>query len=184
MNASGRVGALVVTLLAGSVLARYLSPEPMLQNPSWVKSEAARGYSPATYAYARNNPIKYIDPTGLYSWRYDCPASMLTGGSRGFVVSKDDVFGVRLVRNSGAVGFDNQFSTACEDLKWMDVFDGASSGLAPVDLIAFADSYDCWSGLRREVAAACAREKQSGQGLQCGPGAPDPRAPPRPPLGG
>lgn len=183
MNTSGRFSAVAVALVASSVLARYLSPEPMLQNPGWVRSEAAQGHSTPTYAYARNNPIAYTDPTGLFSWRYSCPDSPLTGRPRGFVVSKDDVFGVRLVRNSGAVGFDNQFRTACEDLKWMDDFDRASSGLAPVDMVAFSDSYDCWGALRREIAAACAREKQ-GQGLQCGPGAPDPRAPPRPPLGG
>jgi RHS repeat-associated protein len=45
---------------------RYLSPEPLLQDPDWVMSELQSGYQVPAYSYARNNPIAYTDPTGLY----------------------------------------------------------------------------------------------------------------------
>lgn len=51
--------------------ARYLSPEPMLQDPNWVAQQASRGNSAPTYAYARNNPVAKTDPTG--KWPVDIP---------------------------------------------------------------------------------------------------------------
>lgn len=44
-------------------LGRYLSSEPLLQNPGFVG--AARGRSPA-YAYAGNSPLSATDRTGRY----------------------------------------------------------------------------------------------------------------------
>ncbi|MDP3231933.1 MAG: RHS repeat-associated core domain-containing protein [Myxococcales bacterium] len=45
---------------------RWVSPEPLLKNPAWVVSQAASGTHVSAYAYALNNPIAYIDPTGLF----------------------------------------------------------------------------------------------------------------------
>ncbi len=43
---------------------KYLSPEPMLQKPTWVMAELQHGFQVPTYAYARNNPLGNIDPDG------------------------------------------------------------------------------------------------------------------------
>jgi RHS repeat-associated protein len=45
---------------------RYLSPEPLLQSPNWVTSELSQGHQVPAYAYARNNPMMNVDPTGLF----------------------------------------------------------------------------------------------------------------------
>lgn len=48
------------------MISQYLSPEPLLQSPTWVASELREGYQIPAYSYARNNPIANTDPTGLY----------------------------------------------------------------------------------------------------------------------
>ena len=44
---------------------KYLSPEPLLQSPTYVRRMAQSGMSVPAYAYAANNPISYVDPSGL-----------------------------------------------------------------------------------------------------------------------
>ncbi|MBE2250431.1 MAG: RHS repeat-associated core domain-containing protein [Myxococcus sp.] len=53
---------------------RYLSPEPLLQNPDWAVEQLERGNQIPTYSYARNNPVNTTDPTGLAPCltTYDC----------------------------------------------------------------------------------------------------------------
>jgi hypothetical protein len=44
---------------------RYLSPEPLLQSPSWVASQLRSGRQVPSYSYALNNPVRYVDRDGL-----------------------------------------------------------------------------------------------------------------------
>ena len=43
---------------------RYLQPEPGLQNPRFIVSEALHGRGVHSYSYALNSPLLYTDPTG------------------------------------------------------------------------------------------------------------------------
>jgi RHS repeat-associated protein len=45
---------------------RYLQPEPLYQNPEAVQAYAVAGYPLNPYAYAANNPLRFVDPSGLY----------------------------------------------------------------------------------------------------------------------
>ncbi len=51
---------------------RYLSPEPMLQSPEFVRSSALGGTAVATYVYTANNPLSKIDPSGLFVKKGEC----------------------------------------------------------------------------------------------------------------
>lgn len=65
MNGIGRgivVGAMVV---GAGAWARYLSPEPLLQSPNYVRRMAQAGLSVPVYAYALNNPLYWVDRNGL-----------------------------------------------------------------------------------------------------------------------
>jgi RHS repeat-associated protein len=45
-------------------IGRYLSPEPLLQEPSFAQMSEMQGHATPVYSYALNNPIRYSDPTG------------------------------------------------------------------------------------------------------------------------
>lgn len=57
-------------VLTCSASGRYLSPEPLLQNPRKVAEAAQSGYLTAMYAYARGNPISAFDPDGNWPWEF------------------------------------------------------------------------------------------------------------------
>lgn len=46
---------------------KYLSPEPLLQDPGWVGRELKAGNQVPVYGYALNNPILYADPDGRWA---------------------------------------------------------------------------------------------------------------------
>jgi RHS repeat-associated protein len=69
---------------------RYLSPEPLLQSPAYVRRTAQAGMSVPTYAYAANNPLKYVDRDGRIvtlgssaSWRTLDALAALMSTSKG-----------------------------------------------------------------------------------------------------
>ncbi|MBL8914320.1 MAG: RHS repeat-associated core domain-containing protein [Archangium sp.] len=52
---------------------RYLSPEPMLQLPEVVAGRARQARPLASYSYASNNPLYYVDEDGLLdTWTNHC----------------------------------------------------------------------------------------------------------------
>lgn len=53
-------------------LGSYLSPEPLLQSPGYMTTMASRGMQVPTYAYAANNPLRYVDRDGLDAYLVNC----------------------------------------------------------------------------------------------------------------
>ncbi len=51
-------------------MSRYLSPEPLLQNPKVVLSELQAGRQMPAYGYAGNNPITNYDSDGNLTRQY------------------------------------------------------------------------------------------------------------------
>lgn len=61
--------------MSASRPSRYLSPEPLLHSPAYVRLLAQSGMSVPTYAYAANNPLRYTDSAGLF-FDVPCPAGV------------------------------------------------------------------------------------------------------------
>jgi RHS repeat-associated protein len=60
-------------------IGRYLQVEPAMQNANYVASHGANGVSLNAYGYAANNPLRYVDPTGLEVWLCGAPADLVSG---------------------------------------------------------------------------------------------------------
>ncbi|MCC6333782.1 MAG: hypothetical protein IT380_07320 [Myxococcales bacterium] len=97
-------------------MTAYLSPEPMLQDPSWVQEEASAGFTTPTYAYAVNAPLRYVDLDGLrisatvvndsYGWIPGCTPKP-GGGKTCARVARDGALGQCRPSSSGCgYGFD------------------------------------------------------------------------------
>jgi hypothetical protein len=65
----------------------YLQPEPLLQSPYYALISAMEGYSAPTYAYARNNPVHWVDDNGLQAVD-SFTSSGLTFSASGEVIGK------------------------------------------------------------------------------------------------
>lgn len=80
--------------------SEYLSPEPLLQDPSWVASQLRSGRQVPTYSYALNNPVGLTDPTGLDVYLVNC------GGYVGHtdVVVENACYGPESNDSRGVVG--------------------------------------------------------------------------------
>lgn len=151
---------------------RYLSPEPMLQEPQWVRDEAQDGFSTPTYAYARNNPLRYVDPTGLFSWIAECEGAGVhvwaelnyEGGEEG--VGRTVRPALRFEPTPGRVQFDSQHTNACQDVQ-------SARTIQTTYLTAYGPQVvRCWRLMIRQMDDACNREQ--------GPQPPKPVAPSKP----
>jgi RHS repeat-associated protein len=58
-------------------IGRYLQPEPLHQDPKWVRRVASMGFSPPVYSYAGNNPLARFDSNGLDAFIIRKPGSGL-----------------------------------------------------------------------------------------------------------
>jgi len=82
---------------------RYLSPEPMLQDPKWVTGELASGHQVPAYSYANNNPIANTDPNGLWTLTVQCTdlagksVPITIGPTGGFLPTCDECLQVQRI---------------------------------------------------------------------------------------
>jgi RHS repeat-associated protein len=78
---------------------RYLQPEQLMQAPRQLVALAKKGMMPQAYAYALNNPLRYVDPDGLAA---RCPG--------GFWVGAPLVLGEISLGSFGGLGFGGVYS--------------------------------------------------------------------------
>ncbi|MDL2303531.1 RHS repeat-associated core domain-containing protein [Dysgonomonas sp. OttesenSCG-928-D17] len=92
--------------------ARYM--EPALGRFTTVDPLAEKYYSISPYAYCNNNPIKYIDPTGMsYTYNWNTGEYEYTdGGGNTKTVSQEEA-----IRNSGSKHYDLTTESGIKSLK-------------------------------------------------------------------
>ena len=157
----------------------YLSPEPLLQDPKWVRDEASDGFSAPTYSYARNNPVKYIDPTGLYSWIDECVgagasvwAEMNSEGGAEGTPGRISLPALRLEPLESSVQYRSPGTSACQDA-------ASARSIQVKYLSAYGPTVTrCWRLMIRKMDEACEREQlqspkplspaKPGSSLTCG----------------
>jgi RHS repeat-associated protein len=124
---------------------RYLSPEPLLQNPEWVRSELEDGHQVPAYSYARNNPVSTTDPTGLYAWRVECLG-------RGVAFEYTNVFSAPplILTNLSSSGLTTASNDPCDDFER-----AVDLGKKYKDQPWFKAQADCWKALKKEIGGHC-----------------------------
>ncbi len=103
-------------------IGRYLSPDPILLSPGAVVSAAAGGMISPAYAYASNNPIAFIDPTGLETGIF--VDGLPSGGPWGFFSRIGDSVA------AGGIALDLYLAMKSPGKGWGDLFKGKEGGSA------------------------------------------------------
>lgn len=160
-------------------LGQYLSPDPLLQSPAYVRLMAQTGATTPTYAYAQNNPIKYTDPTGLFSWIGECEgAGVSVSATYNYEGGEEGVDGrttrpqLQIDPLPSSVQYRSPGTTACQDMK-------SAQAIQVEYLQAYGPAVvRCWRLMIRQMDAACQLEQlpqgpkpmspsKPGSGLTC-----------------
>jgi RHS repeat-associated protein len=78
-------------------VGRYLQPEPMLFQPEAIALTSLRGRAVINYSYAQNDPVAFVDPSGLQPTGQSCDPS--------------DIAGLAVIAANG------DYCAACDELK-------------------------------------------------------------------
>ncbi len=133
---------------------RYLQPEPLLQDPDYIKDMATAGHAVPTYAYALNNPIRYTDPSGLYAWIEECSGGGISVETASFEGGDDrrgryPGYGFNFWDTSGTVQFNTGGRDACKDL------DMAYEASRVIRKRGDGRLLLCWKKLIKQLVQAC-----------------------------
>jgi RHS repeat-associated protein len=133
-----------------SQYGRFMTPDPI-----WVKDD--RLIDPQRlnlYAYGRNNPLKFTDPTGMDVTMGNCPGDMTTTMCEAAVrngLRKEDREHVHFVEGNGKNGYkkgetgvtvDAGYKSTSGDFQMLQSLAGDHSGTARIDVYNPTDSFD------------------------------------------
>ncbi len=145
--------------------ARYLSSAQgrfTSVDPIWVKVN--RLLDPQRlnlYAYGRNNPLRFSDPTGMDVRLGNCPANMTVTQCFAAVqntVPKDDRSHVHLVKGDGKNGFENgqygitvdaDYKSTSGNFKTLQSAANDHSGVASVNIMQAGQTFPSLIGVQR-----------------------------------